>query len=60
MATDKVTEQLGSIIWEQQEIIILLIESIETGGTINEDNLDEMLKRAYRIRDKARKLRRLK
>jgi len=49
-------DDLVDIILEQQETIILLIESIRTGGTINEDNIEEMLKRGYHIRKKVLKL----
>lgn len=49
------TDDLVDIVLEQAETIILLVESIKADGTINEDNIEEMLKRAYRIREKVRK-----
>jgi len=54
----KMTEQetLIDIILEQQETILLLVESIKTGGIVNEKNIAEMLERSYRIRDKALKM----
>ena len=51
------TDDLVDIVLEQAETIILLVESIKTGGVVNENNIAEMLERAYRIREKVRKLR---
>jgi hypothetical protein len=50
MIEKNTTKELVAIILEQQETIILLVESIKAGGTINEANIDEMLERGYRIR----------
>jgi hypothetical protein len=54
--TENTTNELIDIILEQQETIILLVESIKAGGTINEANIDEMLERGYRIRDKVSRM----
>jgi mannitol/fructose-specific phosphotransferase system IIA component len=56
MTDQNITKELIDIILEQQEAIILLVESIKTGGTINEANIDKMLERGYRIREKVRKM----